>query len=1170
MAGRLIDQIQEYQKNIKKEKDDELIALFMSISEFNEDASTRSTRKNSDYNLAVLTWLCLKVEAECQVLQEGNKEFEDVFRADINEVFDYVQKIEYKWELSKEVIEDSIDLLLSIGSIREKDLQKYSSKYITKTIRAQREVSEGMYYLFTSVSRHLLKVGKNETAYRIIEQLCTLSRERNGLERHKALVVYAISNIFDAASEVICRISGIDEKCFYGDRSEYASNFYWFYSCSLWKEENASEAGIYFEICYSIRKELYGEKHWLTALAKRNASIIDYVSSKSVAARDNLVEFVNCVEEKEYLDMSFNDEIQAETIWYLLNGQFNAVFELPMYKELIDIYDHLCEICGDISNGRISKRFAWNFRGNYYLQLGEYILAENAFQNALSEKENHLAISILSDDQIKTNILVTANIQNDFVTTSKVLSKLSDDDLSDVDSLRLYTTIIGNYMQTGVELDEEELRVIKGLAHELCEGIIAGDDSLDGIHNASAMFVYSVVVFFLQNYYADAEEQRLYLEALRTVEKDVLNYTLPVAHKQLVFLAEALLTWNLNMPEVEKYINKALIGAKQAGLPLIVKASINQTAASYYGRNNKCGIALRLADTAMNYLTEIWHSYVKYANDTRLVNVLSPIQIQFSGCYAATRKFCHVENAYERVLQFKMLASLVGRERNRIAHSVEMDPDLIKEINVLQDKLAVLETAYIFQDYMSEHESLGERLRELESSFAKAFPSDVRFKEITWALVSEAIPDNSVILEYYLTIDDFGRTQFEEQLEYDELELFELYFVKKQNGNVSLRRVIIRNAVDIREKAEQIVSIYQEKSENGGISANDASLEDLRYDLYEALIKPVVNEIGENTIIYVAPDSSLVNLPFELLYEEESLEESHQIIKIECARDFLFASPDTPPIKQALIIGNPDYSVKENEKTKDVTKFSGRTRAIDVDLMEIRQLPFAEVEAQRVADYFNTSPWTGRAATKERLVTAFGYHNIHIATHGFFDLSGESDILYSSCLVFSGVKNWMQTHSVSQKYGNGIVTADEISRLDLKSTRLVVLSSCLNGRSDGILSKGFQGMVGAFAAAGVKYVIAHLWNAPESLGTVILMDKFYYYYAEEKLEPPLALAKAKEYLKKLSIDKMRGLGWFDIVRSSSLDFRSKRSVAVLEKYNGKLKPYKDEIFWGGFSCYRCN
>jgi len=124
MADKLIDRIQELQMNIEKEKDDELTGLLMSLVASMENEDSKSIREKADYNLAILTWLCLKVELECQALRDGNNELEDAFRADIDEVFDYVQKCEYEWELSKEVIADSIDLMLSIGTIRERDLQR--------------------------------------------------------------------------------------------------------------------------------------------------------------------------------------------------------------------------------------------------------------------------------------------------------------------------------------------------------------------------------------------------------------------------------------------------------------------------------------------------------------------------------------------------------------------------------------------------------------------------------------------------------------------------------------------------------------------------------------------------------------------------------------------------------------------------------------------------------------------------------------------------------------------------------------------------------------------------------------------------------------------------------------------------------------------------------------
>ena len=116
MADKLIDRIQELQMNIEKEKDDELTGLLMSLVASMENEDSKSIREKADYNLAILTWLCLKVELECQALRDGNNELEDAFRADIDEVFDYVQKCEYEWELSKEVIADSIDLIANLST----------------------------------------------------------------------------------------------------------------------------------------------------------------------------------------------------------------------------------------------------------------------------------------------------------------------------------------------------------------------------------------------------------------------------------------------------------------------------------------------------------------------------------------------------------------------------------------------------------------------------------------------------------------------------------------------------------------------------------------------------------------------------------------------------------------------------------------------------------------------------------------------------------------------------------------------------------------------------------------------------------------------------------------------------------------------------------------------
>ena len=177
--------------------------------------------------------------------------------------------------------------------------------------------------------------------------------------------------------------------------------------------------------------------------------------------------------------------------------------------------------------------------------------------------------------------------------------------------------------------------------------------------------------------------------------------------------------------------------------------------------------------------------------------------------------------------------------------------------------------------------------------------------------------------------------------------------------------------------------------------------------------------------------------------------------------------------------------------------------------------------------------------------------------------------LYSSWLAFTGIKNWYRTGVENPVYGNGLLTADEVSRMDLTSTKLVVLSSCLSGMNEVFLSTGFHGMVSAFSAAGVKYVISSLWSVND-LATAVFMDAFYSYYANGAEEPPTALRKAQDYLRDATIEELRMQGWFRSDTYQLLDDESQEFMESLEDKNGRWKPFRKEAFWGGFVCCQCH
>ena len=237
---------------------------------------------------------------------------------------------------------------------------------------------------------------------------------------------------------------------------------------------------------------------------------------------------------------------------------------------------------------------------------------------------------------------------------------------------------------------------------------------------------------------------------------------------------------------------------------------------------------------------------------------------------------------------------------------------------------------------------------------------------------------------------------------------------------------------------------------------------------------------------------------------------------------------------------------------------------------DIKQLPFAEVEAQIVGAYCGSAYLTGKEANRRQFLCCGSNRNIHLATHGYYDLSEETDSLYSSCLLFAGVKDWLESHISSEEYGTGIVTADEISRLDFHGVELAVLSSCLTGMNSALFSKGFQGIVGGFSAAGVKYVISNLWRA-DDLATAILMGAFYYQYRVKKLAPPVALKEAQRYVREVSVQKLKAQNWFiSMLQNDAFNTEEKSQVRELMCRSDRLRPFKDECYWAGFTCFRCN
>jgi CHAT domain-containing protein len=95
---------------------------------------------------------------------------------------------------------------------------------------------------------------------------------------------------------------------------------------------------------------------------------------------------------------------------------------------------------------------------------------------------------------------------------------------------------------------------------------------------------------------------------------------------------------------------------------------------------------------------------------------------------------------------------------------------------------------------------------------------------------------------------------------------------------------------------------------------------------------------------------------------------------------------------------------------------------------------------------------------------------------------------------------------------NGILTAAEVSQLNLKKTKLVVLSACETGLGTIEGSEGTFGLKRGFKLAGVEQMIVSLWSVPDR-ETMELMTLFYSDLTKS-LNPITSFEKAQRDMRK--------------------------------------------------------
>lgn len=276
---------------------------------------------------------------------------------------------------------------------------------------------------------------------------------------------------------------------------------------------------------------------------------------------------------------------------------------------------------------------------------------------------------------------------------------------------------------------------------------------------------------------------------------------------------------------------------------------------------------------------------------------------------------------------------------------------------------------------------------------------------------------------------------------------------------------------------------------------------------------------------YIIPSgkSNIINFSALSIYLEEKLNKKVRIHVINSLTDIpKIKNEKQKKIDNLILIGDIDYNKMPNLSsvvTTNQTRGIQLANSIESSSIPIwGYLPGTKLEIEQIKklgikNKINVSVFREGEVTepnlKKIIIDPKLTNVIHVATHAYFFpdqikfekksvFSNHKNPLLRSGLILSGANaNWNNNVLIDSN-NDGILTAEEISFMDLSGVELIVLSACDTGLGEISNLEGVNGLQRAFKLAGANKLIMSLWKIPDK-ETVEFFGYFYKFLLEEKL-----------------------------------------------------------------------
>ncbi len=344
-------------------------------------------------------------------------------------------------------------------------------------------------------------------------------------------------------------------------------------------------------------------------------------------------------------------------------------------------------------------------------------------------------------------------------------------------------------------------------------------------------------------------------------------------------------------------------------------------------------------------------------------------------------------------------------------------------------------------------------------------------------------------------------------------------FEEKQLDSISV-------STKYRDDTEEIISEQYRGVVLESKTALEASLH-FGSKLYNLVWKPLEASLKSIKTVYYAPSGKLHQVAFAAIPVDSTflLSDKYNLHQVTSTRQIIKSNNVTSDIQNAVLFGGIQYELDNKQLAQvQTTTETGYLSAFVSDSTQrsnsFNYLKGTAEEVTGISEQFKNKKlpdqlYTGITASEAAFKKLNGTNTniIHIATHGFFlpiEESKREDMrfinfdnerrnvivknpLLRSGLIMAGANRAWRGDSIPDNWEDGILTAHEISQINLTKTDLVVLSACETALGDIKGSEGVFGLQRAFKMAGVQTLIMSLWKVPDAQ-TSQLMQGFYKYW----------------------------------------------------------------------------